>query len=344
MRPVLLAADNFAPAARTPWGGWRLSRGVKSAWLGGAERLIGESWEVSIEPDFPGRLADGGTLLDYLLSEPAASLGDEHTRGRRGTALLVKLLDADEALSVQIHPSDDYARLAPDEAGKPESWYVVAREPGAGLYLGFERGVREADVRSALETGASLVPLLRFVPVEPGDFFVIEAGTPHAIGPGLTLVEPQHVLPGKRGLTYRYWDWNRRYDAAGKADPAGTPRALHVDDALAVTAWERVTSDAFVDAIRLRGGPALTAGTARAEPLAGPGGLDSEFLRVARITGTGALPLPFAGRLRGVTVLAGSVSLGDVLVEAGRSAVAPASFGEGHATLTDAHAVVTAIA
>ena len=63
--------------------------------------------------------------------------------------------------------------------------------------------------------------LLRFVPVAPGDFFTIGPGTPHAIGPGLTLVEPQQVLPGRRGLTYRYWDWNRRYDAEGRPDPQG---------------------------------------------------------------------------------------------------------------------------
>src|SRR5690606_7976392 len=155
--------------------------------------------------------------------------------GRTGTALLVKLIDTSEPLSVQIHPSNEYPGLSAGECGKPESWYIVAREPGAGLYLGFQRGTTEHDGRAALSGERSLRELLRFVPVEPGDFFVIDAGTPHAIGEGLTLVEPQHVVPGQRGITYRYWDWDRRYDAAGKADPQGSPRPLHVEHALRVT-------------------------------------------------------------------------------------------------------------
>ncbi|MFT3921454.1 MAG: class I mannose-6-phosphate isomerase [Myxococcales bacterium] len=345
IEPVLLRADNFTPPSRTPWGGRRLARDYKQHWLHGARDLVvGESWEVSVEPDFPARLEDGSLLTEFIGHDPAAVLGEEHRRGRVGTALLVKLIDTAEPLSVQIHPSDDYAGLATGECGKPESWYVVAREPGAGLYLGFEPGTSEADVRAALERGqGALRELLRFVPVEPGDFFVIDAGTPHAIGEGLTLVEPQHVMPGLRGVTYRYWDWDRRYDAQGRAAPDGSLRPLHVDHALAVTAWQRVQEPAFVGEIRRQAGPAEVHGKASLTPLAGDGGLNSQWLRVGRLAGTGVLNLPASERLLGITVLEGKVRLGSTTAERGRSMVVPACLGDALVELSQAHAIVSSV-
>lgn len=340
-RPVLLRPDNFTPQARTPWGGTRLAREYKNAFVP-ETTVIGESWEVSVEPDFPARLEDGRSLSEYIAEAPRAVLGGEATRD--GTALLVKLLDASEPLSVQIHPDDAYAGLTAGESGKPESWYVVDREPGAGLYLGFQRDASEDRVRAALGAGESLEGLLRFVPVEPGDFFLIDAGTPHAIGAGLTLVEPQHVAPGRRGVTYRYWDWNRRYDAAGRPSADGAPRALHVEHALRVTAWERVRRDDFVESIRVRAGVPELALPARALALAGDGGLASTFLRVTRLAGNGALALPQLDRLLSITVLSGSVRLGELLVERGRSAVVPACLGGALVELTRAHAIVCAVA
>src|SRR5690606_38348546 len=127
----------------------------------------------------------------------------------------------------------------------------------------------EEDVRRALAGERSLRELLRFVPVEPGDFFVIDAGTPHAIGEGLTLVEPQHVVPGLRGVTYRYWDWDRRYDAQGRPSPEGEPRALHAEHALAVTRFGAVERDAFVDEIRVRPRPLDVRAQASLEGLCG---------------------------------------------------------------------------
>jgi mannose-6-phosphate isomerase len=344
--PCLLRADNFTPPARTPWGGTRLARDYKRAWLAEDRQssVVGESWEISVEPDFPARLEDGTALTDYIARDPEGMLGEEHRRGRTGTALLVKLIDTHEPLSVQIHPSDDYAGLLPGECGKPESWYVVAREPGAGLYLGFRSGTTEADVRSALLGQRSLRELLRFVPVEPGDFFVIDAGTPHAIGEGLTLVEPQHVMPGLRGVTYRYWDWDRRYDAAGRACEAGVARPLHVEHALAVTAWERVQREDFAASIRVRAGEPDMDTPPQFLRLAGPGGLSSQWLRVARLSGTGAINLPGHPGLLGITVLSGSVSVDGVTAERGRSMLVPARSGRATAQLASAHAIVSAVA
>jgi Phosphomannose isomerase type I len=342
---VLLRADNFTPVARTPWGGTRIAAHYKRGQLAGvAQSVVGESWEVSVEPDFPARLQDGTDLRDFIAADPERVLGAEHRRGRAGTALLVKLIDTAEPLSVQIHPSDGYDRLAPGDCGKPESWYVVERAPGAGLYLGFQRGVDERAVRRALEQELSLEPLMCFVPVEPGDCFAIDAGMPHAIGAGLTLVEPQHVLPGRRGVTYRYWDWNRRYDASGQPSASGTPRPLHVEDALAVTDWSRFARADFLDTIRMRAGEPALSGPAAALPLLGGSGLPSAFLQVTRIAGEGPAALPYGDRLQSVTVLAGSVAVGPLRVAAGRSAVVPACAANLPLVLERAHALVCAVA
>ena len=347
--PVLLRPDNFTPPTRTPWGGTRLLREYKARWLSGTraqalDTVVGESWEVSIEPDFPGRLDDGRLLGEYIAEDPIGAVGEEARRAHGSTALLVKYIDTDGPLSVQIHPSDDYAGLSDGECGKPESWYVVERQPGAGLYLGFRRGTAQADVQKALLEGSSLEPLLRFVEVEPGDFFLIDAGTPHAIGGGLTLVEPQHVVPHKRGVTYRYWDWNRRYDALGKPSPLGAGRPLHVEHALAVTDWQRVQADGFIDSIRVRAGLASSSAAATWTALAGDAGLASHWLRVGRVTGSGSLALPAIDRMHAVTVMDGEVRIGSLVIERGRSAVVPACLAGATLTLHGAHALVMAVA
>ncbi|HJL19114.1 MAG TPA: class I mannose-6-phosphate isomerase [Sandaracinaceae bacterium LLY-WYZ-13_1] len=335
-RPVPLAADNFTPPSRTPWGGRRIPA-LKG--LAG-DAVVGESWELSVEPSFPSRTADGRRLDDLVAATPEAWLGDERARG--GTALLVKLLDAADELSVQIHPGDDHPGLGPDESGKPESWYVVDHDEGAGIYLGLAERADRATMERALDAGEDVSALLPFVPVEPGDFFLIEAGTPHCIGRGVLLVEPQRVLPGRRGVTYRYWDWNRRYDARGRRDPSGEPRPLHRDAALDVTDWRLPRGDALLSRVRHRAGPPMVDGDARLEGLAGPdGALRSEALAVARLSGTGTLRPPAWGVLRGLTVLSGTVRLGDLALGPGRSAAIPARW-HGPLTLDRGHAILAA--
>lgn len=339
--PVLLTADNLTPPQRTPWGGTTIRR-LKEAWVGEGPP-VGESWELSVEPSFPSRCEPRGEPLSERLAEaPQAWLGAEHALG--GTALLVKLLDAAEALSVQIHPSDEHPGLAPGEAGKPESWYVVASAPGSGLYLGLAEGVDAAGIARALDEEADLSALLHFVEVEPGDFFVIEAGTPHCIGPGVTLVEPQRVAPGRRGVTYRYWDWGRRYDAGGRLDPKGAPRTLHREEALSVTRWDLPKGDALLARVRVQAGRPERDGAPQLLELAGPSPSSRivwNSLHVARMSGTGSLALPRWGSLRGLSVLEGSVRLGDLEVPAGRTAAIPASW-DGPTVLDQAHAILSA--
>lgn len=340
VRPALLRADNFTPAARTPWGGRAIVTTLKPG-LAHHEGPVGESWELSVEPDFPSTLEDGRLLSAVLAEDPVAWLGPV-AAPRLGTSLLVKLLDARDALSVQIHPSDDYAGLGEGEGGKPESWYVTHAEPGAALYIGLAHGVTRASLEAALGTEADVSALLGRVEVAPGDFFVIEAGTPHAIGPGITLVEPQCVTPGRRGLTYRFWDWNRRYDASGMPSPDGAPRALHVAHALAVTDFDAPRGDALFARIRVRAGrPDLDAKAVCTSLAHEDGPLVSKALEVARLSGHGDVALPAASRLRGITVLEGVVVIDGVRITRGRTAAVPAALAGTTVTLERAHAIVS---
>lgn len=128
--------------------------------------------------------------------------------------VLVKYLFTSEKLSVQVHPSD--AQAPPGERGKEECWLVLAAESGATLAIGFKQAIDRDAMRAAALDG-SIEELLEWHPVKPGDFFYLPAGTVHAIGPGLTLVEVQQ----NSDITYRLFDYGR-------------PRELHLDDGVAV--------------------------------------------------------------------------------------------------------------
>lgn len=356
LRPLQLRSDNFTPPERTPWGGTRLVA-IDKAGLGlpyPSGTKVGESWELSAGVELPSRTLSGELLADVLARYPKAMLGEEAERGRLTSALLVKWLDAGDDLSLQLHPTDDARGLAADEAGKVEAWYVVAHEPGARIHLGFRAGVVERDVRLALERGDDLSELMAHRDVAVGDLFVLEPGTPHAVGRGVTLIEPQHVDPKKRALTYRYWDWNRRYDASGKPSPTGAPRALHVEQALTHTRWDRASDGAWLDACCARfGAPDLRASASTLE-LCGPSSsagarhVRSSHLRMARMSGTGIAVLPGWHTLRSVTILEGRaiIGSGEASAEAqrGTTIAVPAGCGALPCKLEQAHAVVCAVA
>jgi mannose-6-phosphate isomerase len=295
---------------------------------------------------------DGRVLPEVLAEQPVAMLGDEAALGRTSTALLVKWLDADADLSLQIHPDDAYSGLAAGEAGKVEAWYVVEATEGAGFWFGLQPGVGERDVRAALAGAVDLRSLLSFVPARAGDLALIEPGMPHAVGRGLTLIEPQRARPDCRAVTYRYWDFDRRYDAHGRADPSGSPRALHVEDALAVTAWEKACDPAYAAAMRERCAGVDPSAAPRLEPLLGATSdarVRSGALSMARIVGTGRLALPRASTLRSLTVLEGSVTLaapGDAAalrVRSGTTAALPAALGVLDCQLDGAHALLCSV-
>jgi mannose-6-phosphate isomerase class I len=345
-RPLLLQADNFTPPRRTPWGGRRIVADLKASEGLVTKGPVGEAWELSVEPDFPSRLEEG-PKLDTLLRSDSALLGREASLG--STALLVKLVDAAEHLSLQIHPGDDDPALDSNESGKPEAWYIVDADDDAGLYLGFREGVTPEEVRTAIDERGAVDSLMTFVPVSAGDLFLIEPGTPHAIGAGVFLLEPQRVAPGKRGVTYRYWDWNRTYDADGQPDPNGAPRELHAARALEVTNWAGPRGAALVDRIRYPAGAPARGDSASLEALCGPTGpLRSKSFVLQRLTGTGHVELPADDRLRALTVLDGAVTLlheqHATRVPRGRTAALPANLGRLSIELDRAHAMLCTLA
>lgn len=195
---------------------------------GGPER-IAESWELSVHPDGESVIAGGPfrgeTLSAFLETHPGAA-GTAVPPGRE-FPLLVKLIDAAESLSVQVHPDEEYARREEGDRGKTEMWYVIRRDPGAFLYCGFSRPVTRGEVERRIREG-TLPEILRSVPVEPGDVFFIPAGTIHAVGGGIVLAEVQE----SSNITYRVFDY-------GRAGADGRPRPLHVGKALDVLRMER---------------------------------------------------------------------------------------------------------
>ncbi len=220
-----LLPNTLTPLVRTPWAGHEIYLRFKKN-FGIEQQQIGESWEFSLDKQFSSVLASGETLRAFL-GRSAADAGSH-------LELLVKLIEAASPLSVQVHPTDEYGRLKPTESGKPEAWYVISSQKGAGVYLGLKPGISKEDFFSEMKKNPKVdaSKYMNFVETLPGDYFRIEPGLLHALGPGVLVLEPQGVTKGKQGVTYRVWDWNRRYDALGALDQEkGSPRELHIEEA-----------------------------------------------------------------------------------------------------------------
>ena len=183
--------------------------------------LTGESLEASALPGLVSRNG-AGVGLDELIGRHGERLVGRHNP----FPLLLKLLDARDRLSVQVHPDDKYAAACEGgKRGKTEAWVVIAAKPGAKLIYGLS-SLGVAGLREALTSpnAAERVPeCLNNVAVKPGDVFYIPAGTVHAVGAGMLLYEIQQ----SSDLTYRLWDWER-------VDERGMPRELHIKKALDV--------------------------------------------------------------------------------------------------------------
>lgn len=209
------------------WGGTSLATAMGKALPEG--KKIGESWEISGVRRDISVVANGdlkGNDLQELIEVYMGDLVGEKVYDRFGVEfpLLVKFIDARDTLSIQVHPDDELARQRHRSYGKTEMWYVLAAEPGATVYMGFNRTVTREEYLAALASG-SLSSLLREEKVRPGDSFFIPAGTIHAIGKGILLAEIQQTSD----VTYRVDDW-------GRTDTDGNPREMHTD--LAVDALD----------------------------------------------------------------------------------------------------------
>ena len=207
-------AYKLTPAVKDiVWGGRRLIDLGKST---EADR-IAESWELSFTKG--GEATVSGIPLTVFF--PRESWG-KACEGFPEFPVLTKFIDARDKLSVQVHPSDEYALANEGQYGKTEMWYVVSADEGAGLYMGTVRELGEDEFRAAIADG-TVEELLNFRPVRAGDVFFIPAGTIHAIGAGVLIYEIQQ----NSTLTYRLYDYMRP-DASGKLRP------LHVEQAMKV--------------------------------------------------------------------------------------------------------------
>lgn len=205
------------------WGGSLLAERYGK---GGGMPVVAESWEFSTHPDGLSDLAgQGRSLRDWLKENPAA--GGSAVTADGDLPILVKLIDAQKALSVQVHPNDAYAARV-GQRGKTELWHVLEAADGAYLYLGVNRSVTREEFEEHVRNN-TVEEVLKRVSVHAGESYFIPAGMLHAIGAGCLIYEVQQ----SSNLTYRVYDY-------GRLGADGKPRQLHIDDALAVSVLEPI--------------------------------------------------------------------------------------------------------
>lgn len=195
------------------WGGTKLREeyGKESE-----SEIIAESWELSCHHDGLS-IIDGMDipLVEYLANHPEAM--GENCKKSDDFPILIKLIDARDNLSVQVHPNEKYAVEHEGEHGKTEMWYIIDCEPDSSIIYGFKDKITKKEFRQAIENN-TLLDKVNVVPVHKGDVFMIKAGTLHAIGKGILVAEIQQ----SSNVTYRVYDYSR-------------DRELHIDKALDVT-------------------------------------------------------------------------------------------------------------
>lgn len=191
--------------------------------------VTAESWELSCHPNGLTRISggeyDGKTLKEVLENEAASGRNPLGTKSGafKQFPVLIKLIDANDRLSIQVHPDDDYALKNENGSfGKTEVWYVVDAKPDAELIYGFLKNVTKEEIKNAI-TKNELSPYLNSVKVKAGDVFFVRSGLLHAIGKGTLICEIQQ----NSDTTYRVYDW-------GRVGNDGKPRELHIEKALDV--------------------------------------------------------------------------------------------------------------
>ena len=214
------------PAAKDYlWGGRRLNDEFNK---GIDVYPLAETWECSTHPDGMSLVASGpdsGKTLGDVLRKSPDYLGTHPLQimnGKPELPVLIKLIDAEQDMSVQVHPDDSYALENENCLGKTEMWYVLEARKGASLVYGFNQDMDRERVQNALADG-TIKKYLNRVPVRGNDVFLVEAGTVHAIGAGIIMAEIQE----SSNLTYRLYDY-------GRMDRNGKQRKLHVEKALQV--------------------------------------------------------------------------------------------------------------
>ena len=207
------------------WGGRNLETRLGRALPDG---IVAESWEIAAHPNGSSVVACGplaGQTLQQVqdqLGEALVGVRNRYALAQERFPLLIKLLDANRWLSVQVHPDDAYGLAHEGEFGKTEMWVVLEAEPGAEIIYGFKAGVNRDSFAAALAAG-TVEETLHRLPVATGDVVFVPAGSIHALGPGIIVAEIQQ----NSDTTYRIYDWGR-------------PRPIHVAQALEVLNFAQI--------------------------------------------------------------------------------------------------------
>ncbi|MBR2133754.1 MAG: class I mannose-6-phosphate isomerase [Eubacterium sp.] len=209
------------------WGGNRLK--TDFGFESDLDKLA-EGWMLSCHKDGKNTI-ENGEYAGRELEEVIEKVGKEKLVGKRSLdfpyfPVLIKLIDAKNDLSIQVHPDNDYAKRVENEFGKTEIWYVLDATVDAKLVYGFKEKISSEQFRKAIEEN-TLMDVLNQVPVKKGDLFFIEAGTVHAIGKGTLIAEIQQ----NSNSTYRVYDY-------GRLGADGKPRELHIEKAVDVSKTE----------------------------------------------------------------------------------------------------------
>lgn len=235
---MLLYPLQFEPILKERiWGGTKLKTLLNKPIT---SEITGESWEISTVENDVSVVANGDfkgkTLNDLIDLYPEAILGTK-VYGRFGKQfpLLFKYLDAREDLSIQLHPNDELAKKRHNSFGKTEMWYVMQADDEARLIVGFKEKSSPEDYLFHLKN-KTLLDILDTKKVQPGDVFMLETGTIHAIGAGTVIAEIQQTSD----ITYRVYDFDRK-------DANGNTRELHVDLALEALNYNKIEAQRFYD-------------------------------------------------------------------------------------------------
>ena len=262
----LLMAPYFRHGMDTPWGGSML----RDIFMKDApDDITGESLEISALTDRESMVANG-EHAGKPLSRMVELWGDALTGGAEGPfPLLLKLLDAQQSLSVQVHPGDAYAEAHEGKSGKSEAWVILNAEPGSKIVYGLD--LDGEDLKKVIDEGR-LEACLHWETVRPGDVFYIPSGMVHALGAGIQCYEIQQ----SSDATYRFWDW-------GRMGLDGKPRELHTEKALDVT-------DAGLKLSKNEGTTVLCRGGSRTYYIS------DEHFELCRLNLSGTMPLE-SGRM-----------------------------------------------
>lgn len=281
-----------------PWGGEQLAQYGKKVQPG---ETIGESWELSDHPDghstIEGGSFDGMSFGELIRQYPLKMLGSKTAPEQ--FPLLVKLIDAREDLSVQVHPSDaDTHQLGIADRGKYECWYIMDCQPGSRIVYGLKTGVTQKDLEAAL-AGGQIEEALYYLPLSRGLFLAVPPGTVHAILGGTLLCEIQQ----SSNTTFRLWDWNRR-----------PPRPLHIKESLAVINFDTTPPAPIQIGSSLPDAPELITLTR------------NEFFAVSvlQLAPQQSITLFLNGKCRILTTVGGSATLDAIRIHTGETYFIPA--------------------